>query len=84
MACTSDIESAILRVLDSQRSSTLEELVHSLPSFAWNDIFFAVDRLSREGKLVLRHPTRFEYLVSAPAAGDAPARSLSRPSGTAA
>lgn len=83
MACASDLESAILRVLDDRRSSTLEDLVRSLPNFAWNDVFLAVDRLSRAGKLVLRHPTRFEYLVSA-TPGEAPDRSLSRPSGTAA
>lgn len=59
------VESAICQHLEEQGSSTMEELVHSLSRFTLNQVFFAIDRLSREGKISLRHPTRFAYLVAA-------------------
>jgi hypothetical protein len=70
------VENAICQHLEEQGSSTMEELVRSLSRFTLNQVFFAIDRLSREGKVSLRHPTRFAYLVSAPGAG---ARTLVNP-----
>ena len=65
MACAYAVEAAILRHLEEQGSSTMEELFRSLSRFTLNQVFFAIDRLSREGKVSLRHTTRFAYLVSA-------------------
>jgi hypothetical protein len=64
-----EVETAILQHLEEQGSRTIEELVHSLSHFTLNQVFFAIDRLSREGKVSLRHPTRFAYLVSAVGSG---------------
>jgi hypothetical protein len=64
-----EVESAIYRHLEDQGSSTMEELFRSLSRFTLNQIFFAIDRLSREGKVSLRQPTRFVYLVSATGSG---------------
>lgn len=60
-----DVESAILRVVDQRGSCTLDELLLTLANFTFNQVLGSVDRLSRERKVLLRHPTRFGYLVSA-------------------
>jgi hypothetical protein len=57
-----EIEVAIFSILERQGSISLEELVRMLPAYTWNQVFLAVDRLSREGNLTLRHPGRFAYL----------------------
>ena len=64
-----EVQAAILRHLDEQGSCTSEELFRSLSHFTLNQVFFAIDRLSREGRVSLRHPTRFDYLVSAAVSG---------------
>ena len=69
MANAYAVESAICRHLEEHGSSTMEELFRSLSRFTLNQVFFAIDRLSREGKISLRHPTRFAYLVSAVGSG---------------
>jgi len=60
-----DVESGILQYLAQHGSSTLEELARMLTGFTLNQVLFAVDRLSRDGRIILRHPSRFDYLVSA-------------------
>lgn len=69
MAYSYAVDAAILQHLEEQGSSTMEELVRSLSRFTLNQVFFAIDRLSREGKVSLRHPTRFAYFVSAAVSG---------------
>jgi hypothetical protein len=64
MAYTVFVESAIRTELTSRGPCTLEALLQRLSQFSWNEVFAAIDRLSREGRLVLRHPTRFNYEVS--------------------
>jgi hypothetical protein len=59
-----NIESAIYRELNNLGPCTFEELVTRLPDYSWNQIFAAVDRISREGTVTLRHPTPFGYLLS--------------------
>lgn len=58
------VEAAILQHLNEQDSATMEELFRSLSRFTLNQLFFAIDRLSRDGKIRLRQPARFTYLVS--------------------
>ncbi len=79
-----DVASAILHILNERGCATLEALVQALPRFTWNKVFLTVDQLSREGKVILRHPTPFEYVVSAPAAGDGSSASVTGKVGTAA
>jgi hypothetical protein len=64
-----EVETAILRHLDGQESCTIEELFRALSRFTFNQIFSAIDRLSRDGRVSLRHPTPFTYLVSAASPG---------------
>jgi len=61
-----EVETAILRHLHEHESCTIEELFRALARFPRNQVIFAIDQLSWEGKLRgLRHPTRFVYVVSA-------------------
>jgi hypothetical protein len=64
MMRTATIQSAIRLQLMQQSPCTLETLLDRLPQFSWSEIFTVVDQLSREGRLVLRHPARFDYEVS--------------------
>jgi hypothetical protein len=40
-------------------------LFRALSHFTFNQIFSAIDRLSRDGRVRLQHPTPFTYLVTA-------------------
>jgi hypothetical protein len=63
------VETAVLRYLDERGSCTIEELFRALSRFTLNQVFFAIDRLSRDGRVSLRHPARFAYLVSVTGSG---------------
>jgi len=68
-----DVESAILETLEQRGPCSLDELYQALSDYSWNQVFAAVDRLSRNGRLSLRRPGRFDYLVSiGMSSGDAP------------
>lgn len=64
MAIADNVDAAILEHLATRGSCTVDELISVLPDLALNQVLFAVDRLSRNGKLVLRRPSPFKYLVS--------------------
>ena len=63
-AKSSDVESAILHVVAQRASCTLDELLLTLTNFTFNQVLISVDRLSREGRVTLRRPTQFTYLIS--------------------
>lgn len=64
MAHLSTVEQAILDDLERRGPCTIDELLQRFPDFSWNQVFTSVDQLSRNGRLTLRHPTTFQYLVS--------------------
>jgi uncharacterized protein (DUF433 family) len=64
MAGTGEIEKDILQDLERQGPCSIEEMVAHLPGYTWNQVFNAVDRLSRNAKVTLQHPSRFGYQVS--------------------
>lgn len=59
-----EVESAILLVVAERESCTLDELLLTLSNFTFNQVLISVDRLSREGRVALRRPTQFTYLIS--------------------
>lgn len=59
----SEVESAILRRLEMLGACKFDELSQVLPDYTWNQVFAAVDRLSRDGTVLLQRPARFEYVV---------------------
>ncbi len=70
MALRGRIASMILQNLERFGPCTPDELVQRLPTYTWNQVFAAVDQLCRDGRLTLRRPSRFQYLISrSPAMG---------------
>lgn len=63
MAEVADIERAILRELVRIGPCAFDDLALVLCDYSWNQVFAAVDRLSRQGRLALRHPGRFGFVV---------------------
>ena len=64
MLRTDTLESAIRQVLAQVGICTLEELNERLPYSSWNQLFAAVDRLTRDGIVTLQRPGSSGYLVS--------------------
>ena len=60
----SQIESVILHELKRLGACTFDELVRALSDYSWNQVFMAVDQLSRDGRLLLTRQGRFDYLIS--------------------
>lgn len=65
MDSTCEVEIAILQHVNTHGSTTVEQLFRALSRFTLNQVFFGIDRLSRQCTVSLRHPTRSTYLVSA-------------------
>ena len=55
-------EYLILGLLRARKSLTLEQVVALLPELSWNQVFTAVDVLSRRGKIILLR-RGFQYEV---------------------
>lgn len=64
MANIAEVEKDILRDLETLGPCSIEDMVDHLPGYSWNQVFSAVDRLSRNSKITLRHPSRFGYRIS--------------------
>ena len=63
MEHNNDVEMAVLQYLQQHRICPMEELFRHLPAFTANQMFLTVDRLSREGKILLRYQNRSEYVI---------------------
>jgi hypothetical protein len=48
------IEEAISETLQKTGPCCLDDLVHTIPNFSWGEVFLAVYRMSRDGRLLLR------------------------------
>ena len=64
MLRTDALESAIRQELADIGICMLEELNERLPYCSWNQLFAAVDRLTRDGIVTLQRPGSSDYLVS--------------------
>jgi hypothetical protein len=58
------ITALITQELKMHGACTLETLLHRLPTCTWNQVFVAVDALSRNGTVILQPYPRFEYMIS--------------------
>jgi hypothetical protein len=47
------IEAAIIELLRSSGPCCLDDVVTYLPNFSWGEVFSAVDRMSRDGRVLL-------------------------------
>lgn len=59
-----DVDQAIIHDLTAHGACQVEDMVERLAGFTWNQVFSAIDRLSREGTLALQRPARFGYEIS--------------------
>jgi len=61
-----EVEGMIINLLERIHMATLEQIVELLPHVSWNEVFHAVDSLSRRGGITLIR-RGFTYDVSLPA-----------------
>lgn len=61
-----DVERAVWQYLQLHQICPMEELFRHLPALTANQMFLTVDRLSREGKVLLRYQNRSEYVIVRP------------------
>ncbi len=58
------IHDAVIDILARTGPCTMDEVVYSLPSYGWSEVFFAVDHMSRDGRLVIQRPSSSVYQLS--------------------
>ena len=58
------IEAAIIELLRSSGPCCLDDVVTYLPNFSWGEVFGAVDRMSRDGRVLLRQLGYSTYQIS--------------------
>ena len=59
-----ETEALVIRDLERQGPCTLDALAYRFPACTWNQIFIAVDALSRKGTISIQPRARCQYLVS--------------------
>lgn len=64
MMLAQDIDQAIIHDLTAHGTCQVEDILRRLTGFTWNQVFSAIDRMSRDGRLALQRPARCEYEVS--------------------
>ena len=64
MATTGEVEQHILQDLERRGPCSIEEMVTHLSGYTWNQVFSVVDRLNRNAKVMLQHPSRFGCHIS--------------------
>jgi hypothetical protein len=57
----------VLHKLEEEGICLFNDLVDALGEYAWNEVFLAVDEMSRNGELILYHTGRSPLRVSLPA-----------------
>ena len=58
------IEEAVVETLQRSGPCCLDDVVTYLPNFSWGEVFLAVDRMSRDGRVVLRQLGYSAYQIS--------------------
>ena len=71
-------EKAVIEMLQKTGPCCLDDLVKYLPSLSWGEVFVAVDRMSRDGRLLLRQLGYSAYEITLPSQPASTPRSLSR------
>ncbi len=54
----------IMEVLANAERCLMEDLPHECPDLTWNQIFLELDRLSRNGEVMLQRSSAGEYVVT--------------------
>lgn len=56
----------IVSILKRYPKCLLDELVRACPDLTWNQVFTEIDRMSRDGKVLLAQKSPGVYIVSLP------------------
>jgi DNA-binding transcriptional regulator PaaX len=59
-------EVAVIDMLQRTGPCSLDDLVRFLPNFYWGEVFVAVDRMSRDGRLLVRRSNHMSYELTLP------------------
>lgn len=65
MASHRDLDGRLMDIIVGSDGCTLEEIVLKCPDLTWNQVFWEVDRLSRQGQVVLKQKAAGVYTVTA-------------------
>jgi hypothetical protein len=58
------MEAAIVETLQTSGSCCFDDVVTAIPNSSWGEVFAAVDRMSRDGRVVLRQSGFSTYQIS--------------------
>lgn len=59
-------EKAVIEMMRKNGPCCLDDLVTQLPNLSWGEVFVAVDRMSRDGRLLLRQRGYSSYHITLP------------------
>jgi hypothetical protein len=74
------VEDQVIDVLHRTPTCDFEEATHHCTNLIWNQVFLAVDRLSRSGEIMLRPKGRDIYTLTFPQRQEGPSNRRSFPS----
>ena len=66
MAPTMTVEDQVIDILLQTGTCDLDDIIHCRPTLRWNQVFLAVDHLSRGGEIILVPKGRDTYTVTLP------------------
>ena len=72
-------EEVIIEMLRKTSPCCLDDLVTYLPNFSWGEVFVAVDRMSRDGRLLLRQLGYSTYQITLRSQSASPGKKEPRP-----
>jgi len=59
-------EEAVIELLQRIGPCSMDEIIMQLPNFSWAEVFVAVGRLSKEGRVSLRRQGYSTYQIAPP------------------
>ncbi len=62
----SAIEASVIEILQRTGPCCLDDVVASLPHLCWGEVFIVVDRMSRDGRLLVRQLSYMSYDIALP------------------
>ncbi len=66
MTSPKPVTDRILGTVKRVHGCDLDTLAKSLPEFTWNQVFLEVDRLSRQGQVLVAFGTEGRYMIRLP------------------
>ena len=64
--CTTTQEEAVIEMLQRTGPCSLDDVVTYLQNLSWSEVFLAVDRMSRDGRVLLRQVGYSTYQITLP------------------